>query len=532
MQKKKEYFYSKIGEENVLRLEKGKRGLLNVLFGRSMMCAFLLLIQFLLMFSLIAWLGAKATYGYALGMLVGFIVVIHVVNREGNMGMKITWILLMTILPVFGIGLYVWIQLNLGHRLMHQELQKTIEETKEYVSNDPQLLEKIEEEDVNLHRLVRYLDDHGNFPVYDDTASRYLASGEEYFEVLLEELEKAEKFIFMEYFIVQEGYMWGRVLDILKRKVDQGVEVKIIYDGGCAVSRLPYSYPEKLKKLGIQCKMFAPPKPVMSTHYNNRDHRKIVVIDGKTGFCGGVNLSDEYINRKTLYGHWKDTGLVIYGEAVRSMTLMFLQIWNMTEKDRKYKDYIYSSPVVKNPGHGYVIPYADSPLDNERVGEMVYMDIINKANYYVHITTPYLIIENEMLSALCFAAKRGVDVKLILPHIPDKEYAFALAKTHYKELIKAGVKIYEYLPGFIHAKSFVSDDKHAVVGSINLDYRSLYLSFENAVYLYKTASVRDIEKDFQSTLAKCMRATEETMKKEKLSRKVLGLILKVFAPLM
>ena len=225
MQKKKEYFYSKIGEEYVLRLEKGKRGLLNVLFGRSMMCAFLLLIQFLLMFSLIAWLGAKATYGYALGMLVGFIVVIHVVNREGNMGMKITWILLMTILPVFGIGLYVWIQLNLGHRLMHQELQKTIEETKEYVSNDPQLLEKIEEEDVNLHRLVRYLDDHGNFPVYDDTASRYLASGEEYFEVLLEELEKAEKFIFMEYFIVQEGYMWGRVLDILKRKVDLGVEV-------------------------------------------------------------------------------------------------------------------------------------------------------------------------------------------------------------------------------------------------------------------------------------------------------------------
>jgi len=532
MLKDNEFINRNLGEENVIRLEKGKRGLLNILFGRSMICAFLLLLQYGAMFAAISWMGENAAYAWVAGVLIGFLVVLHVVNREGNMAMKLTWIFIIMVVPIFGIGLYVWIQTNWGHRLMHRALQKTISETKEYVSNDVAVVKKIEDEDIQLYRLVKYLDNHGNFPIFDDTESRYLATGEEYFEVLLDELEKAENFIFMEYFIVEEGYMWGRVLDILKRKVDQGVEVRLMYDGGCAVSRLPYGYPEKLKALGIQCKMFAPPKPVMSTHYNNRDHRKIVVIEGKVGFCGGVNLADEYINRRTLHGHWKDTGLLIRGEAVRSFTLMFLQIWNMDEKLSEYNKYIYSSPVVKKPGHGYVIPYADSPLDSERVGEMIYLDIINKANDYVHIMTPYLILDSEMITALSFAAKRGVDVKIILPHIPDKEYAFALAKTHYRELIHAGVQIYEYQPGFIHAKSFVSDDRHGVVGSVNLDYRSLYLNFENGVYLYKTNSLKEIEKDFQETLNISIKVTEETIKKEKLSRTIKGVLLKVLAPLM
>ena len=336
----------------------------------------------------------------------------------------------------------------------------------------------------------------------------------------------------MEYFIIDEGYMWDSVLEILQRKASQGVDVRVMYDGTCAIFKLPYHYPEKLRAMGIQCKMFSPIRPLVSTHYNNRDHRKIVVIDGHTAFTGGINLADEYINRKTVHGHWKDTAIMLKGEAVRSFTLMFLQLWNVSERTPEYEQYL-NAPLPELPNApGYVLPYGDSPFDDERVGESIYLDIINRAKHYVHIMTPYLIIDGEMTHALTYAAKRGVDVRLILPHVPDKKSAFSLAYTHYRELLKGGVRIYEYTPGFVHAKVFASDDEKAVVGTINLDYRSLYLHFECAAYLYQTPAVAEIEQDFRSTLKSCQQVTLDTMKKDKLYRKILGWLLKVFAPLM
>lgn len=304
-----------------------------------------------------------------------------------------------------------------------------------------------------------------------------------------------------------------------------------MYDGTCAMFDLPFRYPELLKAKGIQCKMFAPIRPILSTHYNNRDHRKILVIDGKVGFTGGVNIGDEYINRVEKHGHWKDTAVMLKGDAVQGLTMMFLQMWNVTEKEPEYGKYLQKAE-KDSQAKGFVLPYGDSPFDDEPVGETVYMDILNRAKKYVHIMTPYLIIDQSMITALTFAAKRGVDVKLILPHIPDKKFAFALAKSHYKELLKAGVRIYEYTPGFVHAKIFTSDDEKAVVGTINLDYRSLYLHFECAAFLYQVEEIAEIEKDFQRTLEKCQEVTLENRKKGTFFLRLEGWLLKWLAPLM
>ena len=304
-----------------------------------------------------------------------------------------------------------------------------------------------------------------------------------------------------------------------------------VCDGIGTINTLPRRYSECLGKLGIQCKVFAPIFPILSTHYNTRDHRKILVIDGHTAFTGGVNLADEYINRKERFGHWKDTAVMVQGEAVRGFTAMFLQMWNLTEEqtdDQKYFD-CCNQPVN---AEGYVIPYGENPMEQKRLGEAVYLDIINQARRYVHIMTPYLILDQQMLTALTYAARRGVEVKLILPHIPDKVYAFALAKSHYQELLDAGVSIYEYTPGFVHAKVFVCDDYRAVVGTINLDYRSLYHHFECAAYLHKVPAIRDIETDVQNTLEQCQKVTMEDVKREKVTMKVMGYVLKLVAPLM
>ena len=323
--------------------------------------------------------------------------------------------------------------------------------------------------------------------------------------------------------------MWGSILKILADKASQGVDVRVMYDGMCEISTLTADYPKRLAKLGIKCKPFSPITPFLSTHYNYRDHRKILVIDGKTAFNGGVNLADEYINREERFGHWKDTAVMLRGSAVRSFTLMFLQMWNLTEENPSWDECDFTEEAASD---GYVIPYCDCPLDGDKVGENVYMDILYRARDHVHIMTPYLILDNELERALRYAAQRGVDVKIILPGIPDKKLAYSLAKTHYKSLISSGVEIYEYTPGFVHAKVFVSDYEKAVVGTINLDYRSLYHHFECATYMYKTSCISDIEKDFDETLSKCRKVTPETIKNEKITYKISGAIMKVLAPLM
>lgn len=513
-------------------IKKGKKGLLSVVFSRFWIMSVLVILQFAVLFiGVYRYSEYRQQYDILTNIFVA-LMVLYLLNHPMNSNAKITWLVLVMLFPVFGASLFWFTQLELGHRMQKARLKHLVDSTKTSIQQEESVLEAVTAESQDMASLVHYLSRSGCFPVYDKTDVKYFPCGEAKFEELLIQLKKAKDFIFLEYFIVEEGIMWGQVLEILAQKAAEGVEVRMMYDGTCELALLPSDYPRRLKALGISCKMFAPVTPFLSTHYNYRDHRKIVVIDNQVAFTGGINLADEYINEKPRFGYWKDTAVMLKGEAVKSFTLMFLQMWNVDEKTPEFYKFINHPSVEVKKAKGYVMPYADCPLDDDRVGERVYMDILNRANRYVHIMTPYLIIDGEMETALRFAAKRGVDVKLILPGIPDKKYAFALAKTHYKHLLEAGVKIYEYTPGFVHAKVFVSDDCKAVVGTINLDYRSLYHHYECAAYMYQTECIADIERDFEESLKKCRQVTKETVKKEKFGMKLAGWILKAVAPLM
>ncbi len=522
-------------DDRLLLLQKGKRGILNVIFGRTMLVVLMLAAQIALLAALFSSLKDWMPYYYGFVLVLYGGLILHLVNKPSEPASKITWILLVVLAPALGVALYLFVESDIGHRVLNRRLSQLMQETARFLPQEPTLPEGAESAE-ELPGLVQYAWNHGGkYPIYGGTEVQYLSSGEESLEAMLDDLRAAKDFIFLEFFIIDEGVMWGRVLKILEEKIKQGVEVRVMYDGTCAIFRLPYRYPEMLKKLGIPCKMFAPIRPMISTHYNNRDHRKILVIDGKVAYTGGVNLADEYINRgsRCRCGHWKDVSLRLEGEAVRSFTLMFLQMWNVDESGDDFARYLDPPAAVSVPGApGWVLPYGDSPLDTEKVGEMMYVDVLSRARRYVHIMTPYLILDGEMLTSLTFAAKRGVEVEIILPHIPDKKYAFALAKTHYRELLEAGVRIFEYTPGFVHAKAFVSDDCKAIVGTINLDWRSLYLHFECAAYLRDMPVVMDVERDFAETRAKCQEIKIEDLKNIKLSYRVTGWLLKVFAPVM
>lgn len=512
---------------------KAKRGLFRFVFSRIGIIFILLLLQIGIFVGTTIYLQEYMAYIYGAFTIIGVIVLIYIINSEGNPAFKMTWMLFILPFPVIGTLFFVFVKTQFGARFMKERLALMRIETDVYMQQNTDVVDAIWASKSANAQLSYYLSNQVGFPTYRNTEVKYFTLGEDKFEAMIRELKKARKFIFLEYFIVAKGYMWGSILQVLKEKVTEGVEVRFMYDGTCAISLLPYDYPQKLRRYGIQCKMAGPLKPFLSTTQNNRDHRKICVIDGKTAFAGGVNLADEYINKVKRFGHWKDTAVMLKGDAVQSLTMMFLQMWNVDEKRKEgYRRYL----TKKEPGLkrelGYVIPYGDSPFDNENVGEEVYFHILNHAKKYVHIMTPYLILDNEMITTLTRTAKSGIEVMIIMPHIPDKWYAFAVAKTYYKELIEAGVQIYEYMPGFIHAKVFVSDDDTATVGTINLDYRSLYLHFENGIFIYNNSEIDKIERDFQHTLTKCHKVTLIEVKKRSMLTKIVGNVMRLFAPLM
>ena len=512
-------------------LKQGQRGLVHLIFSRMGLILLLLAFHIFLLFSAFRWFESFLPHIYGGAVVFTLVMVLYLLNSRMDPSAKITWLIVIMLLPVFGALLYWYTQSDVGHRALKQRLNTLIGQTRDAIPQSAEVMEQLAGHSPGSAALARYVGRTGCYPIYDRTAVTYFPLGEDKWEEMLRQLEKAEHFIFLEYFIVDEGLMWGKILEILARKAKEGVDVRVMYDGTCEFSTLPHDYPKRLEALGIRCKMFSPVTPFLSTHYNYRDHRKILVIDGHTAFNGGVNLADEYINRVEKYGHWKDTAVMLQGEAVRSFTLMFLQMWNVDEKEPDFGRFL-DYPTYAPEAAGYVMPYGDCPLDRDKVGEQVYMDILNRAQRYVHIMTPYLILDGEMENALKFAAERGVDVTLILPGVPDKAAPYGLALTHYRSLMDSGVKIYEYTPGFVHAKVFVSDGREAVVGTINLDYRSLYHHFECATYLCRVPCIPQIEADFQETLGKCRQVSEQTIRTEKLSRKLLGLFCKAIAPLM
>ncbi len=492
----------------------------------------MMIAQIFILFSIFRWFGEFLPHIFGGTVLFTFIMVICLLNSKMNPTAKITWLIVIMLVPVFGVLLFAYTQSDLGHRALKTRMNQIITETRESIPQSQDTMKKLSEQEPGVARLAHYMHRSGCHPVFEHTAVTYFPLGEDKFAEMLRQLEAAQHFIFMEYFIVDEGTMWGQILEILAKKAKEGVDVRVMYDGACEFALLPHDYPKRLKALGIRCKMFAPVSPFVSTHYNYRDHRKILVIDGHTAFNGGVNLADEYINQKEKFGHWKDTAVMIKGEAVKSFTLMFLQMWHVDDVKVESEQFLAYPSLPVQEAKGFVIPYGDCPLDDDKLGERVYMDILNRSLSYVHIMTPYLILDGEMETALKFAAERGVDVVLILPGIPDKAVPYALAKTHYASLLSSGVKIYEYTQGFVHAKVFVSDDDEAVVGTINLDYRSLYHHFECATYLYQADCIPKIAADFQETLAKCREVTMDTVRHEKWHVKLTGRLMKAVAPLM
>lgn len=508
-------------------------GIARIIFSRVVLFALLILLQIYWFVLLADRVYEQLPFLDSLFTALSFIVIITIINRRWNPIFKLTWIIPIMIFPVVGILAYIFVEMQLGSRIIKKSITTITDKSKRYLLQDDELLRRLTIEDPNVANLARYMNEYACAPIYKNTVVKYFPSGEDMFPYLMAELDKAENFIFMEYFILEEGKVWNKVLDLLEQKVKEGVEVRVMYDGMCSLFQLPPGYFKKLRKKGIRSKAFSRMIPLVSTTQNNRDHRKIVVIDNKTAFTGGINLSDEYVNIKRRFGYWKDTGVMLKGDAVKSFTLMFLQMWNIDEKIvpnfDKYINLDYEAP---DNNSGYVIGFGDSPFDDEQVGENVYMDILNTAKHYVDIITPYLILDNEMLQTLKFTAKRGVEVTIIMPGIPDKKYAYCLGRTYYRELIEAGVKIYEYTPGFTHAKMFISDDEKAVVGTINLDFRSLYLHFECAAYIYKNPEIAAIENDYKETLKECTNITVLECKNRPLYYKIAGQILRVFAPLM
>lgn len=493
-----------------------------------------ILVQIVVLVWAVFKLDEYFVYFYGISVFISMLSVLAITNSNSNPAYKIAWIIPILSLPVLGGLFYVFFGGSKLNRRTRKKMKYIALKSSEALSSKDDILADIKDKNPIAGIQSTYIKDYAFCPPYDNTYVEYFPLGEDAYKVLIEELKKAKHYIFLEYFIITEGFMWNSILDILIEKAKEGLDVRVMYDDvGCLLT-LPEGYDKKLEKLGIKCSVFNPLKPFISFRLNNRNHRKIAVIDGITGFTGGFNLADEYINEYEKYGHWKDTAIMLKGDGVWSLTVMFLTIWDfqkgIDEDFSKFKNPLISELIFNK--NEYVQPFTDSPLDEEPVGEIVYLNLINKAKKYVYITTPYLIIGNEMVTALTSAAKGGIDVRIITPHIPDKRTVHEVSRSYYKTLINSGVKIYEYLPGFIHSKSYIVDDEYAVVGTINMDYRSLYLHFECGVWMYNCLSIKDIYSDFMETLERCKQISLEETNNIKWYRTVLRLILRIFSPIM
>lgn len=508
------------------------RNLPKLLFQRVVVVSLAILLQIFFVLAGVLWMR-EYWHWARIGMTVlSWIAVLSIMTGRSNPSYKIAWMLLILAFPVAGITIYL---LFGGNRVSDHESRKMsrIEVlTAQHLRQDAAVLAQVQAKDTAAWNHARYLLASSRFPIYEDTAAEYFPGGEALFARMLEELEKAEHYIFLEFFIINRGKMWDAILDVLHRKAMQGVDVRVMYDDFGCITRLPMNYCKTLRELGIQAHAFNPFVPVLSGRLNNRDHRKLMLIDGKVGFTGGVNLADEYINEIERFGHWKDCGIMLRGEAVWSMVMMFLGIWDYTVRLEEDIAAFRPDTLPAQPGQGFLQPFADSPLDHEDVGAAIFQSLIQCASRRLWIMTPYLILDDKMISALCVAAKTGVDVRIITPGIPDKWYVHAVTRANYEPLTEAGVRIFEFKPGFIHSKVCLADDRYAIVGTLNMDFRSLYLHFENAVYLYDSPAIGQIAADFESTWPLCREITYSRCRHVHLHQRILRALLQVFSPLL
>lgn len=465
---------------------------------------------------------------YLVCVLISVLVSLHISTKKTKLAYKVAWIIPILLLPVVGGIMYIFLG---GGRRAHYQKADTIRAFRRH------LTPSLDNTDFlgygsDAMQQAYYLQHSGLFPAYLGTETHYFPTGEDFFPVFLEELEKAESYIFLEYFIIAECTMWWEILNVLESKAQAGVDVRVIYDGvGCA-ALLPKNYPDYLRGLGIQCQVFQPFVPALSIHQNNRDHRKLCVIDGKVGFVGGMNLGDEYVNRIKRFGYWKDNALRLRGEAAWTLSVLFLTMWDNIAKTRT--DYALFRPrnvPAAALASGLVVPYADTPLTDDTLCADLYLQMITKAKRYLYLTTPYLSVDETVLSALTTAARTGVDVRVMVPHIPDKKAVFAVTQSNYPLLLEAGVRVFEFTPGFIHSKVLVADDLYASVGSCNLDYRSFYLQFENGVWMCGDPAIIAVRDDFLESQRHCQEITPADCQGLSLFTRLKQSVYRLFSPL-
>ena len=500
--------------------------------------------------------------GISLALTTGFM--IFIVNKNGRNEFKLAWIVPMIFVPLFSIAAYLMYHTNRGSHRHAKRLTLLREQTEILLpANLPATLSEqkklIREFSKNPYAdLIYYLTNNFFFP-YKDCTTNYYPNGETFFPDLIKEIQNAQKFIFLEFFIIEVDSSWNEIMRALQERQKSGVEVRILCDGlGSPVASTSF-YQKYLKSKGFDSRVFLPIIPIVSTHLNNRDHRKIVIIDGKTAFTGGLNLANEYFNRgKNRFEYWKDNAVKIQGTAVHTFMQLFLQNWNLYSKTPEdFSPYLpdlstqeafsaqqdsaiqqafsaqqdRKAQLTASPHPGITIPYGDDFFNNKDIAENIYLYIINSAKKYLNITTPYILIDNQLQEALFFAAARGVDVSIIVPSVPDHLLTFCIGKTYLESFVDNGIKVYLYNKGFIHSKMFIADDHLATIGSVNLDYRSLYHHFENGVVFIDSPVVHDAKTDFDESLKDCTHMQKGDYKKIPLYQRALGRLFRIFAPL-
>lgn len=501
-------------------------------FKRSVVIAALLAVEFLLLVLAVWEMRSHGAFLYTLSYIINVAAVLLVIYGRDRPTYKLTWSVLILSLPVVGILLYCIAGTHFLSHSTRRRLESSQELNRALSRQDPSVLERLAVFSPAHVRQAQYICAASSRPVYVGTTAQLLTPGERMFEALLNEISHAEHFILLEFFIISAGRMWDDIFHVLRRKAAEGVEVRVIYDDMGSIDYLPRNVRRDVEKAGIRICSFNPFVPVLSKFMNYRDHRKIVVVDGRVGITGGINIGDEYINLTHPHGYWKDTSILLRGDAVWSMTVMFMDMWHMVTGEMMEPDRYRCAVPASTADDGFVQPYDDCPVDDENVCEWAYLGLINSAKRYLYITTPYLIIDDTMQTALCLAAKSGVDVRITTPYVPDKWYVHRVTRSHYARLLENGVRIYEYLPGFVHSKTCVCDDITGIVGSVNFDYRSFYQQFECAVWLCGCSVLQDVKQDFMQTLASCREINPRTWNRRSLPGRILERFMQLFEPLM
>jgi len=506
------------------------RNFAKLLFRRVVLVSLGILLQLVTMVLFMFWLAELRPWFSTLMVLLRIFFVVYLVSSHIDPSYKIAWLILILAAPVAGVSIYLFMGGNRLSRREKQKLQRLQPDADTCLPEDPAVRTRLEADAPGCAGQSLYLYRSAGSPLCGGTFTEYFPCGEGCFPRMLEELRQAQRYIFLEYFIVEEGKMWGEILSVLIERAKAGVDVRLIYDDFGCITRLPARYPRLLQDFGISARVFNPYLPVVSGRLNNRDHRKMMIIDGRTAFTGGLNLADEYINIGSRFGYWKDAGLLLRGQGVWPMTVQFLTMWSYVSGTAcDFREYL---PTVTGNGSGFVQPFCDSPLDQERVGQTVLLNMINRAERRVYIMTPYLVLDDRVTTALCNAAKSGLDVRIITPGIGDKWYVHAMTRANYMALTAAGVRIFEFVPGFLHSKVFLADSRTAVVGTVNLDYRSLYLHFENGVWMHEADCIRSIADDFERTFEQSREITRTMAQSVSLPVRLGRSLMMLFAPLM